>query len=218
MIYKIGRDLENNFIVEDLTVSGFHAEIHVMEGCPMFIKDLNSANGTFVNGLEIANKVFNFTDRLVLGSYAINGQKLKEDLTKFVLNNKQDFSKEFRTLKADFDDYEKKTNFIHRNQKMKPLAVRLGLTLGILFLLFKLENIDSNLRYTMMMLTGVLGGVFSGFVFNEGKKKQKLEALEAEYIQKLCCPKCENSLIRKGWEYWRSKGACPKCNCNWENA
>lgn len=218
MKFTLGRDLDNHFVVENGTVSGYHAEIEVEEGQPMTIKDLDSSNGTYLNGMEIAAKSIYFTDQLVLGTYAVNMEQLKKEIETFVLNNKLDFSKEFRALKPDFERYNKKVNAVHRNQKIKPLLVRLTLTVVIVATLFFLLKDQQELRYPLMTLTGVLGGIFSGMVFNEGKKKRKLEELEIEYAAKLCCPKCKKELYRKSWNYWRQKGACPKCNSSWKNA
>lgn len=49
----IGRDSDNTIILADAQVSRHHAEIAMQDG-RWVIRDLESANGTFVNGLQIA--------------------------------------------------------------------------------------------------------------------------------------------------------------------
>jgi pSer/pThr/pTyr-binding forkhead associated (FHA) protein len=52
----IGRDKCNSMVLKDEGISGFHAEIHMDEG-KIFIMDLNSTNGTKVNGQKIATRL-----------------------------------------------------------------------------------------------------------------------------------------------------------------
>ncbi|HMP82683.1 MAG TPA: FHA domain-containing protein [Verrucomicrobiota bacterium] len=47
-INRLGRSSENDFLIEHHTVSRFHCEIDVREDS-MFVRDLDSSNGTFVN-------------------------------------------------------------------------------------------------------------------------------------------------------------------------
>jgi pSer/pThr/pTyr-binding forkhead associated (FHA) protein len=51
----IGRDKCNTLVLTDEGISGFHAEIHIDEGS-IFIMDLNSTNGTKVNGAKITTR------------------------------------------------------------------------------------------------------------------------------------------------------------------
>jgi pSer/pThr/pTyr-binding forkhead associated (FHA) protein len=48
----IGRDKVNNIIIDDTLASRFHALIQKIKDA-YFIKDLNSTNGTMVNGEEV---------------------------------------------------------------------------------------------------------------------------------------------------------------------
>jgi pSer/pThr/pTyr-binding forkhead associated (FHA) protein len=52
----IGRDKSNSMVLTDEGISGFHAEIHMDEG-NIFIMDLNSTNGTKVNGEKITTRL-----------------------------------------------------------------------------------------------------------------------------------------------------------------
>ena len=66
MIIKIGKAVDNNFIVNDPHVSRHHAQlIHEEEG--WILEDLNSTNGTFVNGVQIVKKSVTLTDTIKLG-------------------------------------------------------------------------------------------------------------------------------------------------------
>lgn len=52
----VGRVEDNAFQIADGSVSSHHAEI-VMQGQDLLIKDLNSTNGTFINGEKITEAV-----------------------------------------------------------------------------------------------------------------------------------------------------------------
>jgi len=53
----VGRVEENTFQIADASVSSRHAEI-LLRGTELFVRDLNSTNGTFINGEKISEAVF----------------------------------------------------------------------------------------------------------------------------------------------------------------
>ncbi|MHB2020292.1 MAG: FHA domain-containing protein [Candidatus Xenobia bacterium] len=63
----IGRDVGNDIMINSSSVSRTHAQIVRMEGC-WLVLDLDSKNGTFVNGdLVVQQQLFD-GDRLSIGS------------------------------------------------------------------------------------------------------------------------------------------------------
>ena len=54
--FRIGRRLEATLRLPRTTVSGLHAELSVRQD-RLFVRDLASTNGTFVNGRRIAGEV-----------------------------------------------------------------------------------------------------------------------------------------------------------------
>lgn len=53
-ILKIGRDPSNSFILTHRSISRFHVEVFINEVGQVFITDLNSSNGTFINGNRLS--------------------------------------------------------------------------------------------------------------------------------------------------------------------
>ena len=64
--YTVGRSPENMIRLEDVSVSGRHAELLlVAENC--FLKDLDSTNGTLVNGQAVTDVQLRAGDRIRFG-------------------------------------------------------------------------------------------------------------------------------------------------------
>ncbi len=64
----IGRSKDNDIIIDDLSVSRKHAILEVDETGKLFLTDLNSSNGTFVNNVRIREKTpITTNDQILLG-------------------------------------------------------------------------------------------------------------------------------------------------------
>lgn len=66
-VLKIGRNSENNVILNDPSISRFHAEIRPQNGS-FYVVDLGSKNGTIVNGERTKERKLAHGDRIQLGS------------------------------------------------------------------------------------------------------------------------------------------------------
>jgi pSer/pThr/pTyr-binding forkhead associated (FHA) protein len=62
----IGRVEDNTFQIADSSVSSHHCEVH-LRGSEIFIRDLNSTNGTFINNARITESVLKPGETLRLG-------------------------------------------------------------------------------------------------------------------------------------------------------
>ena len=67
----IGRRPYNDVMLDDLTVSGEHAVVHRRDG-ECTIHDLNSRNGTLVNGLPVTRCALADGDRIEIGIYRLD--------------------------------------------------------------------------------------------------------------------------------------------------
>ena len=64
---KIGRDINNEICLDDITVSRSHALISKSDGYT--IKDLGSLNGTYLNAVVVREAVINPGDEVQIGKY-----------------------------------------------------------------------------------------------------------------------------------------------------
>ena len=64
---KLGRDMSNEIILDDITVSRSHALIAKSNGYR--IKDLGSLNGSYVNAVAVKESAINAGDEVQIGKY-----------------------------------------------------------------------------------------------------------------------------------------------------
>ena len=67
---SLGRRPYNDIVIDDLAVSREHAVLR-MSGAEVHVEDLNSTNGTCVNGKTVTKQLLQNNDRLELGRYTI---------------------------------------------------------------------------------------------------------------------------------------------------
>ena len=66
----LGRRPYNDMVIDNLAVSGEHAVLQ-MVGNDVFIEDLNSINGTYINGKAIKKQLLAHNDTVEIGKYKI---------------------------------------------------------------------------------------------------------------------------------------------------
>jgi hypothetical protein len=66
----LGRRPYNDIVIDNLAVSGEHAVLQ-MTGADVFIEDLNSTNGTYINGKAAKKQLLNHNDTVEIGKYKI---------------------------------------------------------------------------------------------------------------------------------------------------
>src|SRR5512137_1425393 len=66
----LGRRPYNDIVIDNLAVSGEHAVLQ-MAGGDVFIEDLNSTNGTYINGKAIKKQLLAHNDTVEIGKYKI---------------------------------------------------------------------------------------------------------------------------------------------------
>jgi pSer/pThr/pTyr-binding forkhead associated (FHA) protein len=80
----LGRRPYNDIVIDNLAVSGEHAVLQ-MVGTDVFIEDLNSTNGTYINGKAVKKQLLTHNDTVEIGKYKI--KYLVEDGTDYERTN-----------------------------------------------------------------------------------------------------------------------------------
>ncbi len=79
----LGRRPYNDIVIDNLAVSGEHAVLQ-MTGSDVVLEDLNSTNGTYVNGKAVKRQQLQSGDAIEIGKYKIKfmGDNVTEDFDK----------------------------------------------------------------------------------------------------------------------------------------
>jgi len=67
---SLGRRPYNDIVIDNLAVSGEHAQMQLV-GSDVFIEDLNSTNGTYINGKAVKKQLLQHNDTVEIGKYKI---------------------------------------------------------------------------------------------------------------------------------------------------
>ena len=67
---SVGRRPYNDVVIDNLAVSGEHAVLQ-MSGNEVYLEDLNSTNGTFINGKAVKKQLLSDSDMVEIGKYKI---------------------------------------------------------------------------------------------------------------------------------------------------
>ena len=67
---SLGRRPYNDIVIDSMAVSGEHAVVQ-MSGIESYIEDLNSTNGTYVNGKTVKKQQLRHDDTVEIGKYKI---------------------------------------------------------------------------------------------------------------------------------------------------
>ncbi|WP_300668801.1 FHA domain-containing protein [Desulfoluna sp.] len=77
---SIGRNEKNDVIIGNLAVSGFHARVEFREDS-VVVSDLESKNGTYVNGKRVSKAVLGNGDELGVGKHQLLFSENRADVT-----------------------------------------------------------------------------------------------------------------------------------------
>ena len=66
----MGRRPYNDIVIDNLAISGEHAVLHMIGG-DVYLEDLNSTNGTYVNGRAVKKQALEHNDVIEVGKYKI---------------------------------------------------------------------------------------------------------------------------------------------------
>ena len=209
MIIKIGKAVDNNFIVNDPHVSRHHAQlIHKEEG--WILEDLNSTNGTFVNGVQIVKKYVTLTDTIKLGdNYVL-------DISE-VLKFNNEYSEEFLALKKVYDNYiQEKVRIQSANQFKTRIFQSLPFALpGIIGIIIGFLGERNPLLLGVSLFIAICAptiGIYLG-----AKQSAKIPLLLQDLVNQFkidyVCPKCGTFLGEVPWESLRNRKQCPVSSC-----
>jgi hypothetical protein len=139
----IGRERENDVIIDHPEISKKHASIWYNGGEDILIEDNDSANGVFVNGRRVVTQSIKKEDYIALGSFQINDY-LPEVFKKLAWKNNL-YTSEFKEVLLNFDEYDKKKKTVNKN--VKSLLIRVAISAIIILILALIPNLNIKVKF-----------------------------------------------------------------------
>lgn len=207
--------------------SRHHAKLMWRDGV-VTIEDMESTNGTFVNGKRVAKTKVGENDTVWLGGKDGNEQCYQVDMKKVFAacrkaeeGNRTDYSAEFENLKQVYMDYQKEVSELKKKATSKSQLPRLipTLLLAVLSLVITIVAPPEYRLYVISagsVITSLVGILSLGKSSSVNEKMtEDITELRIRYQPRYCCPKCGQRFpLTKHWKELESEGKCPNPKCN----
>jgi DNA-directed RNA polymerase subunit RPC12/RpoP len=212
---QVGKD---DFLIDDSykEVSRRHCRI-LRKADGIYIEDLNSANGTFVNGKEVVIKKVSNKDLITLGGEDGYELKLDKVLNLLPMSDKE-FAEKFLKLKDVYEKYQK-TKVKIQSESQASMMMKRTIPMAVPSLLMVVIGLvipNDSAKYILSSLGGILsavamiiGGV--GASKSMAKLPERLAALREQFMLDYVCPACGREYGERPWENIKRQGKCPYC-------
>ena len=198
----IGRASDNHLVIKVPSISSRHCSIRKLPGESFLIEDLDSSNGTFINGKRIKQTILQPGDSLTLANYPLdvniilgllNGGPLTPGLIYEDYRKQELIYMEFSKLKSVYEDYQKKKRHIMKTNNLKSTGIKAGLS--------------------VIPVVGSALGILSGTI--TGNVQADLMELEEDFKRNYICPGCFKFLGAEPFENMEKRGFCLVCKTKW---
>ncbi len=209
---SIGRNQGNDVILHNDKVSGVHARAFYNDNEEIVLEDLDSRNGTFIDGRKIKQTVIGEKSAIILGDELIDFSEISMKLR----HKNRDFTEEFSRLKEVYSKFRDDLERIRKQDEKKNFIIRLGFSLvPLLFLLFFNKSIPQNLRILFYTGSPVIFMVISYFKQLSSKSKRQIEEISEQFLKEYKCPSCRCSLGNASWNLLADQKMCFTCKAIW---
>lgn len=220
----VGRKGQQSFPITDMSVSGIHLKLTTLSDGSVEVEDLNSSNGTFIDGIRIIKKVVSRNTIIQMGSSfrfkvsdvipvtPLNNSSQGHD-TPQKPKNVPEYS--IRHLNDVWDEYENKIAEIRlRSQQMgkkRMIPMMLGSFSGIIS---AFVGPGAFITIPVAIVSFVL--YFKAFNEKDTSLEDTKEAKDT-LIKKYVCPnpECHRSLPHQDYSLLSQNSNCPYCKCKW---
>lgn len=203
---------EGDYVVADRYVGRRHAKLfRTNEG--LFIEDLESVNGTYVNGKAVKKKRIGIADHVVLGKdYVLD----IEQVLKQIPMSDREFAEAFQQLKSVYDTYNKDKVKIQSQGQGKmmlkrsvPMALP-GILIAGASLLPGIGSMAAIIGAGLSAIA-IAGGAYWGSK-EMAKMPEKLLELDEQFKIDYSCPECKKPFGQQNsWGSLERQGKCPYC-------
>lgn len=211
----LGRSNDNDVILTNGDISSKHARITMLDDDKYEVEDLDSTNGTYVNGYRIKKAEITGSEQLRLSANLIvevpplfGKKQPKVNLPKVDKKNPMDYTKEFSKLEHIYNNYKRDRATLIKKHNQKLSLIRGAITLSPMILL--ILNPDIKAQFMGIM---VVGSTAAGFLTSGMTPQDKLDQLDRNFRLIYLCPKedCRHQLNGMDWAILHNTGYCPRC-------
>ncbi len=209
-IYTIGKDISNSLVLQDSGVSRHHAKITVLAPMQALLEDLDSTNGTFVNGKKVKSMMISPSDEVKVMNHIID---LKAVFPPQAVAQKPKtvdtgaFKAGFPALKRIYESHQ--TNMVEiprkHNIKMGIIQALLTVTAGGLSW-YLLANQSDGIKAVCTGIIGALPLILMRGTTNTDKIQAENEHYRTNYI---CPVQGCSKFITDPPALIEKKGTCP---------
>ena len=203
--YKIGRDDQNDVILEPPSVSSHHAVLKHYDGNVIVLEDLDSGNGTWVNGRRIKSALISFEDEIKLGNYEFDLASYFRVIDGVIWGPKlpNDYSDHFPQLVKIEEEHEKVIDNINKKSSNNMLFFRVCISIlpliGLSRYLINKEQLVQwgPLLIILFVIVSALAIYFYARANKSNRKKRKLiKMANDDFKLEYTCPnqKCKQPI------------------------
>jgi DNA-directed RNA polymerase subunit RPC12/RpoP len=212
----IGRQVEKgNFPVEEQykLVSRKHARI-IRKPDGFYIEDLDSANGTFVNGTTIKFKKIKASDKITLGGIDYYELNLAKAL-KLLPMSETEMKQAFLNLKQVYDSYQKEKVKI-QSESQGSMMLKRTIPMAVPGLLMAIIPFFTGHNPVIQILGGILSAIamIVGSLWaskSMSKTPERMNNLREQFMMDYVCPNCGQEFGERPWENIKKQGKCRAC-------
>lgn len=216
----VGRKGNQPFPIADPGVSSKHLRVRLLDDSNVEIEDLNSTNGTFVDGVRIQKRVVDRNAVVTLGkSYRLNLATILAQLKPKPQPAPQleSYAAEFAALEQIWNDYQEEKIRLQKSNASKNF-LRMMPMFGLGALGFLISLVPELADYRMAITIAGLGvGLVITFISYKSATSlpEQMEKLNQQFQIDYVCPKCKTFLGFSPYEAVKNKKQCPSCKTKW---
>lgn len=190
---KVGRAINNDFVIDsERSVSGQHCLIEQVAEHTFLLTDLDSTNGTTVNGRKVKRKVVSQKDEVLLGRFELSLEEVFASKSLDERIAEQPPEPVFEDLKQVWEDYEKGKMMILQKVNAKKTWTRAAFSL-------------------IPFVGSAIGLALTAKI----TPHELLTVLKNEFMYAYTCPNCSHFLGEIPFQSIEKQGKCRSCRKPW---
>jgi hypothetical protein len=219
--FSFGRNPKNDIRIDRSDISDFHARITRLEDGGFLVEDLDSSNGTFINGYRIRKATVGEKDEVRLSfSFPVDlagifGLDPGQNEPK---KDPMDFTSEFQALRKVYEDYQQERIRIIRKHNLRTSIVR-GIFTFAPLVIYEVIILSGALKGSVgefaknYIVFSVLGSTVAVLATTNLSPVKKLGELEEDFRVRYICPnpECQAQLGNVPWKSYAQQRKCYRC-------